>query len=424
MSGSLVQHASTGAQSNVLIDNREFSPFKTHVRRMTAFAMEPKQILFNGQTEFGKTAIASLTRQADLLAELYLVFEFKPVTTRNADGTEKYRCVNDVARAVLSQITLEAGSVVYQTLEPEWMHMWESITKKQDEIHEAMTGRVANVPNGLPEPLTDLAYKHNRFYVPLNFFFARTIGHSLPIIACHLTDIQVKVKLRQKAEVIRTLADSSMGAGLTENDFKIDHMYLMGEYIYLSDTERKDVAQKPHVFLIEQTQVERFTIPTGATSYKAELQFNHPVKAFYWYGLKKANQEKGDIFTWYGDERDDSEHYTSTNDLFKTCSISLNSNVRVAEQGPKYYSLLQTRRHHTNHCHSNSIYMYSFALYPEAVQPSGHLNCSRIEKIHMNFKFGTPIGVADGKSTELSVWAQCYNIVRIKGGMTSLAWAS
>ena len=66
--------------------------------------------------------------------------------------------------------------------------------------------------------------------------------------------------------------------------------------------------------------------------------------------------------------------------------------------------------------------MYSFALEPESLQPSGHLNCSRIEKMHLHLKFSTPI--PSGEFLDLNVFAHSYNVVKIHSGISSLAWAS
>lgn len=419
MSGPLCQLAATGAQSNVLTGPNEFTPFKTQVRRMTAFAMEPKVILFNGQTAFGKTAVASISRQADLLHEVYLVVELsglKKTTSVDGSAAEDRKLVQDLGRQMIEYVTLEAGSVVYETVHPDWMHMWEKITKNQDEISEHLTGHDVANDYGLQASTGDIPAR--RFYVPLKFFFSRTFGHSLPIVACHLTDIQIKVKLKRKEDLIHSVSGASTPTG----ELAIEQMFLLGEYVYLSDKERREVASNPHVFLIEQVQRDSFTIPKGSKSYKAELQFNHPCKSFYWYGVTGENVKNKKALTFSGDEKASTGKYSRDGDLFETASISLNNNVRVQPLGPKYYGVIQPMRHHSSINFDAGIYMYSFALYPEAVQPSGHLNCSRIEKMHLNLTFGTEIQSNEG--TELVIFAQNYNIVRIKGGVTSLAWAS
>lgn len=450
MSGSLCQLASTGRQSETVTASNEFTPFKVHVRRMTAFAQEPKEITFNGQIAYGKTAVASISRNADLLGKMHLVIETKACTSMipSDDGSggdttsttrqAQFRAVQDVARAMIESVTLEAGSVVYETIIPEWDHMWETLVENQERLHQELTGR-SNVGTAEDGSLIETAYKNNRFYVPLNFFFTRSYGHALPIVALHLTDVQIKVKLRRKEEILVPLKvsgttlidDTASTVKPSATDMAIDNMYIVGEYIFLSDAERRRYARAQHVYLIEQVQQAVFTVPTSSKSYSASLSFNHPTKAFYWFGQKATHKNKGELFSWDGCEEQvtvgsdnkvppaASDGFASHGDLFDTASITLNSNVRVKEMGPKYYRILQPRMHHTR-VPEKQIYMYSFALEPESMQPSGHLNCSRIEKSHLHLKFGK----ATTEPIDLNVFAQNYNVVRIASGISSLAWAS
>jgi hypothetical protein len=65
------------------------------------------------------------------------------------------------------------------------------------------------------------------------------------------------------------------------------------------------------------------------------------------------------------------------------------------------------------------IYLYSFSLRPEDEQPSGSINCSKMDDITLNLAF---------TSTELAyqrtihVYAQNYNVLRIVGGLGGLAF--
>jgi hypothetical protein len=67
----------------------------------------------------------------------------------------------------------------------------------------------------------------------------------------------------------------------------------------------------------------------------------------------------------------------------------------------------------------NNIYCYSFALHPENHQPSGTCNFSRIDTAYLqsNNNFG-------GSSSSLKIFAVNYNVLRIIGGMGSLAFSN
>ena len=67
----------------------------------------------------------------------------------------------------------------------------------------------------------------------------------------------------------------------------------------------------------------------------------------------------------------------------------------------------------------SNIYCYSFALHPEKHQPSGTCNFSRIDAAYLqsNNNFG-------GSSSSLKIFAINYNVLRIMGGMGSLAFSN
>lgn len=431
----MTQLAAQGQQSSA-VTGMDYTPFKTVVRRVTAFSTEPKVVQFNGTTDFNKVAQCHIPRTADLLSKIWLVIETDPIseTTHSTSGVKHYKAVEDVARAMIEYITLEAGSITYQTIYPEWLVIREELSTTSEKIDLDLTGKPDRTTGtSQASRFRDLPYKKNRFYVQIPFWFSRTYGHALPIVNLHLTEITIKIKMKGKTDVI--ISNGGLGTGeystgtapnkqagqpaaLSSSDFAINQMYLLGEYIYLSDNERTSFATNQHAYLIEQVQTHTETIAQGATSHVAKLQFNHPCKAFYWYGIKKANKEAKNWLDWSGFE-DGLTGFAKENSLFDTAKISLNNNTRVMALGPKYYGVIQPQQHHTRIPTCN-VYMYSFALAPENVQPSGNLNCSRIETISLELKFGTALG----STIDLTVIAENYNIVRIGNGISMLSWAS
>jgi len=70
------------------------------------------------------------------------------------------------------------------------------------------------------------------------------------------------------------------------------------------------------------------------------------------------------------------------------------------------------------------IYMYSFAINPEAHQPSGTCNFSRIDNATLNLTSVQNYGSdADGEGT-IYLYAMNYNILRIVSGMGGLAYSN
>ena len=111
----------------------------------------------------------------------------------------------------------------------------------------------------------------------------------------------------------------------------------------------------------------------------------------------------------------------------------INGTNRFKERPGEYFRLVQCYEHHTR-IPSNFIYVYSFALRPEEHQPSGTCNFSRIDSAQLNFYLrnrttspGNIDGVPAQDYTELpsyTLYAPCYNILRIMGGMGGLSFSN
>ena len=63
--------------------------------------------------------------------------------------------------------------------------------------------------------------------------------------------------------------------------------------------------------------------------------------------------------------------------------------------------------------------MYSFCLNPEAHQPSGACNFSKISNATLNLTFKSNVGASN-----VRVYALTYNVLRIFSGMGSVAFSN
>jgi hypothetical protein len=103
-----------------------------------------------------------------------------------------------------------------------------------------------------------------------------------------------------------------------------------------------------------------------------------------------------------------------------TALLRLDGNDRFYMRTAPYFRLTQPYQHHTNIPTAPVyIYLYSFSMKPEDQQPSGSLNCSKIDDINMAVAFN-----ADEVSQDRSVqmYATNYNVLRIIGGLGGLAF--
>jgi hypothetical protein len=186
------------------------------------------------------------------------------------------------------------------------------------------------------------------------------------------------------------------------------------DYVYLDTDERRRFATGAHEYLIEQLQ---HTGPENANSNgNYRLNFNHPVKELVWVTRDDVKQPMEFGANIDGLATADAFESADINESFTSCKLQLNGHDRFSERDASYFRLVQPYQHHTR-IPSKYVYCYSFALNPEAHQPSGTCNFSRLDNVTLNLK-----GVAG--TGEVLVYAVSNNILKIMSGMGGLAYSN
>ena len=83
MGGGLMQLVAYGAQDVYLTGNPQITFFKVVYRRHTNFAMEAIDLTFNGSPAFGAKSTVQITRNGDLVTQMYLK------ATLTSDGSDQ-----------------------------------------------------------------------------------------------------------------------------------------------------------------------------------------------------------------------------------------------------------------------------------------------------------------------------------------------
>jgi hypothetical protein len=210
------------------------------------------------------------------------------------------------------------------------------------------------------------------------------------------------------------------------NNFKI-----WNNYYFLDTIERRKFAQNPHEYLIEQVQSQTGNVISLTLENQIRINLNHPTKELIW------------VFRRNGTSAPPNDFSIGTNIIpngtpnqfapLYNFKLLLNGTDRFKERPGEYFRLVQCYDHHTR-TPGNYIYCYSFALRPEEHQPSGSCNFSRIDSAQMIFylrnTLSSPGNIDTGileNYTELpsyTLYAPCYNILRIMGGMGGLAYSN
>jgi hypothetical protein len=416
-SSTLLQLAARGRQDAYLTTNPQFTFFKSVFRRYTNFAIESIPIEFDGTPDFGKRISTIIPRKADLLSSLFLEVDLPalpPDTTTNP--ATNYYWVNDIGHALIENISIEIGDKEIDKHTGEWLQIWSELVTPLDKRAglDQMIGHWGVYPE--PESAGPL-----RLTIPLRFWFCNTIGAALPLIALQAHPVRLIIHLRKFQELWWSADKKDPATQCTQiNPVSITRLQLFGDYIFLDDDERRRFAVSEHEYLIDQLQYSPVqSIPPNSNSVNVPLVFNNCVKEFIWVVQEKRMQKAREWFNFGTALTADNGEPIPQVDLMNSAIIRLDGYDRFYERYAQYFRNTQPYQYHTVIPRS-FIYLYSFSLKPEDKQPSGSINCSKIDDITLSMTLNTTVGIAEERL--VMVYATNYNILRIVGGLGGLAF--
>ena len=422
MGGGLMQLVAYGAQDIYLTGNPQITFFKVVYRRHTNFAVESIEQTFNGQADFGKRVTATISRNGDLIQQMYLELVMPDL------GSSGELWTYGVGNALVKQAEIEIGGQLIDRQYGDWMNIWTELTIPAGKRagYDNMVGN--KLPTGTNQTGSLDANVVQRLYVPLQFWFNRNPGLALPLIALQYHEVKLNLELRPSSELVN-YATTANTSGLSCK------LYL--DYIYLDTDERRRFAQVSHEYLIEQVQFTGAeSIAAAETTKNITLNFNHPVKELVWVHVPTSNATVGYASgnRWF--------NYSGTTgvatniDSFTSALLQLNGHDRFSVRYADYFRKVQNYEHHcrvprvgkdldTDDARNQYIYTYSFALSPEEHQPSGTCNFSRIDNAVLQLKYGSDTGfTAQSVAMNLNIYAVNYNVLRIMSGMGGLAYSN
>lgn len=372
--------------------------------------MEPKELSFTGGTaNYGaRKAQVHIIRAGDMVADMYLVFDLSALA---GDGTNPYvpgdaRFTNDVGRALIDECRLDIGGVIYDTKQSEYMHVWEELSQDEERRLGRLTGSSKTTAD-----LFDWAKESQKIYVPIQFWFCDEYAQALPLVGLYQHDVRVEFAFRQKANLIIKGSGGNPYVIANETGGQITNMLLLVEYVFLENAERNYFARGTHKYMISQVQyLGSSSVPAGSSTLTIGLNFNHPTSELIWVFRSASNTAAFEYFVFTGEELQQ--------DTFKTMRLLLNNSERFTVRDPHFFRQITNRRHHTK-IPLKHIYTYPFALHPEAMDPSGNINLSRIDTTQMKFTFSSALTEA----YEIHVWGRNSNSAKVERGLSKLFYA-
>lgn len=431
--GGLLQLVAQGKQDLFLTGNPQMSFFKLVYRRHTNFAVESQPMYFDGTANFGQRISCLIPRRGDLLGAVYLEVLLPCITLQDASNTP-ISYVNSIGHALIQEITFEVGEQQIDQQTGEWMEIWTQLStpSSQRDALNNMIGRIDGYapPNLIP----GINSPGLRLYIPLQFYFCQNPGLYIPLLALQYHPIRINITIAPLQNLFWTpeLSDP-LSPPLYVNPVSISSMMLWGDYVYLDVDERRRFVSQSHEYLISQVQ---FTPPMPVTakqqSINIRVDFNHPIKEFIFVAQRDYMIQVHEYFNWSSLAINEVAPpllltYLNTNnprtDLISTALLQLDGYDRFQVRDAPYFRLVQPYQRHTTTPVDSFIYLYSIALRPEDMQPTGSLNASRIDSINWQITMNPFLEMQPSVSRgncNIRVYATNYNVFRVVNGYGGL----
>ena len=158
-------------------------------------------------------------------------------------------------------------------------------------------------------------------YIPLDFWFNKYSGLSIPLIYLRYHDVKINVKLN---DLINCCYYENLNSDtVIEELIILDSVTLIINYIYLDTDERCKFAQLSHEYLIDQTQIANFT-NIQTINLNIELPFFNPIKQLYWVIRDNANIRRLKYFEYSSNYYVDIYEF---NNLESNSILNINKNL-------------------------------------------------------------------------------------------------
>ena len=474
--GALMQLVAYGASDVYLTGDPKVTFFQSAYKRHTNFAMETVQQTVSGNGGPGGLVSVTLARSGDLVGDMFVVLQpnsssYGQLTSNNSGNDMCW-----VAERAFNSVELFIGGQTIDKHYQTWFRLYAEVflneTKKMN--YGKLTSIATPSNNG-----TSISY----VYLPLLFFFNRNPGLYLPLIALQYHEVRIDFTLSsQYANYFGTnpfaVWANYVYLDTVERDkfAKTPHEYLIEQVQHINPDpvgyanentpsvirmqynhpvkeliwcyQNNSIGTNPNALWNFSSAVANVNVTVDlnkiaqAGAYPpanwtgAPVIYVPPPLSSNLYVLNtssvgagsnisvQSNVLSGNVFWTEGGMP---QYGVTANNIYgqevgplHQAKIILNGTDRFVPQFGKYFNQYQPYQYHCGSPYPG-IYVYSFAIKPEELQPSGTCNFSRIDmaQIAVNLKTGMPYSTLQQK-----MFAVNYNILRIQSGLGGVAFSN
>jgi hypothetical protein len=403
------------------------------------------------QAKFGAQNVKyEVPRQGDLMWHTYAKVQLPGIAGvyRDEDGQ---LCVlkgeqsphwhNAIGQRVLQSVTLSIGGIQIVNFDETFLYIWEEIAGKPGKRLREAIGKFDTV-----KEQQAWARRSHTCYVPLPLPNNDSAGNALPMCAMtfHKIYLDACFASRQKCLVVPDGAppgvqicvrpdgvkDADIESGkVTLEPLNDNHLKCLfeGTMVYLENAERDLFTN--NVFEQCITEIQQTSLQasfhgsaagenTPCVKLKVPLPFSNIVQEYLWVVRTQSKEDRNEHYNFGGFVDGVEDDMPWTLDPFKEACIKYQNAPRVQSRSSDYFRLVQPRAFHSHgeSAEKKFIYCWSYGVDPEAEQPGGGCNHSRIDDINLELALDSRIFSPESPTAEAIVYGRAKNLLRYNKG--------
>lgn len=189
-----MQLVAYGEQDMFLTHEPQITFFKVVYRRHTNFSIEQIPQTFTHTPNFGKSVSCIISKSGDMIGSMYLYIKLPSIpqifnTDGSIDNLTKFAWIRKIGYGIIKEIEIEIGGQSIDKHYGEWLNIWADLVGHKKEDLDKAIGNVSELFSYSSEK------QEYNIYVPLQFWFCREAGLSLPIMCLQYNDVKVNLEL-------------------------------------------------------------------------------------------------------------------------------------------------------------------------------------------------------------------------------------
>lgn len=403
MSNPNIQLAALGLEDYYLSSTPGYNFLEPNYQKHHNFYLGLTEIRANEKISFSNLSTSrsytfELPKAGQFLHNLYLYVKVPGISANS--GTYAV-WTNGFMFSFIEKVELDIGGYLFSKSDSVSMDIMDElkIASSKKKGMSLLTGK-----QEIFDPLSSQSSSETTFSLPLDFWFSRDIKNAFPLALLKNQAIKITIYTRSFEDCI------TYDGNIAPSEVSVIDSYLLMESVYVEKELYKDFALKSFEtsglnYLFDTLYFKsEDSIPANTNKYILDLNFNYPVKELLWVFVEDDSINNNDYFNY--SRRSDNQN------LMLGAKLFLNGRVQKSDDFLPETFLRLVTPYQCHQCIPNKyIYVYSFSLEPEKIDPTGSLNFSAINSAQIYFD------MRPGNSAcKLYFYVLGYNILTIRGG--------